>query len=73
MMIFERATGIVHKFELLNVCEFTSTRKRMSVIVKDEDGKIILMCKGADSVILERLSQASLESEVLTKTQICVD
>jgi phospholipid-transporting ATPase len=56
MMILERATGYVHKFELLNVCEFTSTRKRMSVILKDVNGKIILMCKGADSVILERLS-----------------
>lgn len=44
------------KFKLLNVCQFTSTRKRMSTIVEDKDKKITLMCKGADSVITERLS-----------------
>jgi phospholipid-transporting ATPase len=65
MMILEKATGFVHKFELLNVCEFTSTRKRMSVIVRDMNDKITLMCKGADSVILERLSLASLNSSTL--------
>mgnify|MGYP001282011629 FL=1 len=39
------------KYKLLNVCAFTSTRKRMSVIVEDKEKKIWLMCKGADSVI----------------------
>lgn len=48
----------------MNVCEFTSTRKRMSCIVKNEDGEIILMCKGADSVIEERLSAVSRESDM---------
>jgi len=33
------------KFEILNVLEFTSTRKRMSVIVRAPDGKIRLYCK----------------------------
>lgn len=45
----------------------------MSVIVKDPQGKIVLMCKGADSVILERLSKESLKSQVLKKTQQYVD
>ena len=44
-------------YKLLCVCEFNSTRKRMSIIIKDPEGKIILMCKGADSVIEERLSE----------------
>jgi len=56
------------KFKRLNVCEFTSTRKRMSVIVEDKDKKIILMCKGADSVITDRLSQESLKSKVFVET-----
>ncbi|KAG9288261.1 hypothetical protein G9A89_021292 [Geosiphon pyriformis] len=44
-------------YEMLNVLEFTSSRKRMSVIVRSpEDGKIYLFCKGADNVIFERLS-----------------
>lgn len=44
------------EFEILNVCEFNSTRKRMSIVLKDPQGRIKLYCKGADSVILERLS-----------------
>lgn len=44
------------KYELLNICEFNSTRKRMSAIFRCPDGLIRLYCKGADTVILERLS-----------------
>lgn len=42
------------RYEILTVLEFTSARKRMSVIVRDPNGKIKLFCKGADSVIYER-------------------
>ena len=42
---------------MLNICEFNSTRKRMSAIFRCPDGVIRLFCKGADTVILERLSQ----------------
>lgn len=42
---------------LLKVLEFNSTRKRMSTIYRAPDGKIILYCKGADSVIYERLGK----------------
>ncbi|CAD5221755.1 unnamed protein product [Bursaphelenchus xylophilus] len=41
---------------LLNVLEFNSDRKRMSVVMKFPDGTIKLYCKGADNVIMERLS-----------------
>ncbi|KAG7193218.1 aminophospholipid translocase [Scheffersomyces spartinae] len=44
-------------YELLNICEFNSTRKRMSAIYRCPDGVIRLFCKGADNVILERLSK----------------
>ncbi len=36
-------------YEILNVLEFTSDRKRMSVIVRQPNGKIRLMIKGAVS------------------------
>ncbi|KAG6392144.1 hypothetical protein SASPL_146355 [Salvia splendens] len=36
--------------ELLNLLEFNSSRKRMSVIVRNEDGEIFLFCKGADEL-----------------------
>ncbi|XP_064536082.1 probable phospholipid-transporting ATPase IA isoform X4 [Drosophila montana] len=50
------ALGKRMRFQVLNVLEFTSTRKRMSVIVRTPEGKIKLFTKGADSVIYERLS-----------------
>ena len=40
----------------MNILEFTSTRKRMSVIVEDPNGDYILLTKGADSIIKERLN-----------------
>ena len=42
-------------FEVLNVLEFSSDRKRMSIIVRDEN-VIKLYIKGADSEIIKRLS-----------------
>lgn len=45
------------EYGLLAVCEFNSTRKRMSTIYRCPDGKIRLYCKGADTVILERLNE----------------
>ena len=48
-------------FQVLNVIEFTSTRKRMSIIVRTEEGEIKLFCKGADSVILERLGEKDFQ------------
>ena len=44
-------------YEVLNVLEFTSARRRMSVVVRDPEGRITLYVKGADNVIYERLSQ----------------
>lgn len=50
------ALGEQQTYEVLNVIEFTSARKRMSVIVRTPDGRIKLFCKGADSLIYERLA-----------------
>ncbi|KOS17081.1 putative phospholipid-transporting ATPase [Escovopsis weberi] len=50
------ANGQELEYELLAVCEFNSTRKRMSTIFRCPDGKIRCYCKGADTVILERLN-----------------
>ncbi|KAM3958482.1 phospholipid-transporting ATPase IF [Aphomia sociella] len=42
----------VQIYEKLQVIEFTSERRRMSVIVRDKDGKIWLFCKGAESAVI---------------------
>ncbi|MBA0773015.1 hypothetical protein Gotri_008320 [Gossypium trilobum] len=54
-------------YKLLNVLEFDSTRKRMSVIVRDEEGKLLLLCKGADSVMFERLAKGGRDFEEDTR------
>ncbi|KAD6118633.1 hypothetical protein E3N88_09904 [Mikania micrantha] len=48
---------VEREFKLLNLLDFTSKRKRMSVIIQDETGQILLLCKGADSIIFDRLSK----------------
>ncbi|KAJ3203329.1 hypothetical protein HDU82_006675 [Entophlyctis luteolus] len=62
------------EFELLNILEFTSDRKRMSTIYKYPDGRIMLLVKGADNVILERISSAPLnEDQFRIKASILQD
>ncbi|XP_075423285.1 phospholipid-transporting ATPase IA isoform X3 [Ascaphus truei] len=59
--------GQEERYELLNVLEFTSNRKRMSVIVRDAAGKLKLYCKGADTVIYDRLAEGSKYKEMTLK------
>ncbi|KAL6524039.1 Alanine aminotransferase 2 [Orobanche minor] len=61
-MVFENKNGNIidinlnaslTRYEVLDILEFTSDRKRMSVVVKDcQCGKIFLLSKGADEAIL---------------------
>ncbi|KAJ3170240.1 hypothetical protein HDU88_008867 [Geranomyces variabilis] len=44
-------------YTILHVLEFNSDRKRMSVIIQRPEGDMILLCKGADSIIYDRLSK----------------
>uniref|UniRef100_A0A8C5BKZ9 Phospholipid-transporting ATPase n=1 Tax=Gadus morhua TaxID=8049 RepID=A0A8C5BKZ9_GADMO len=48
--------GKQQRYELLAILDFDNVRKRMSVIVRSPEGKVSLYCKGADSVIFERLN-----------------
>lgn len=57
VVINNKNNSHMEKYELLNVIEFTSLRKRMSVIVRTNEDKIILMTKGADSIVLARLKE----------------
>jgi len=59
--------GQIMKYHLLNVIEFTSTRKRMTVIVRTPENKIKVFCKGADSIIIPRLKPDSPILNVTTK------
>ncbi|WVR06439.1 hypothetical protein IAU60_003470 [Kwoniella sp. DSM 27419] len=47
--------GTPERWIPLRLLEFNSSRKRMSVVARGPDGRIVLFCKGADSVIYGRL------------------
>uniref|UniRef100_A0A9J8DGR4 Phospholipid-transporting ATPase n=1 Tax=Cyprinus carpio carpio TaxID=630221 RepID=A0A9J8DGR4_CYPCA len=51
--------GVPTTYELLAVLDFNNVRKRMSVIVRSPEGKLTLFCKGADTIIYERLHPSS--------------
>ncbi|KAI9744785.1 MAG: hypothetical protein M1818_001710 [Claussenomyces sp. TS43310] len=51
---------VVETYEVLDVIEFSSKRKRMSIIVRFPDGRRCILCKGADSIIMKRLKHAPL-------------
>ncbi|KAK6125049.1 hypothetical protein DH2020_041227 [Rehmannia glutinosa] len=61
---------IEREFKVLNLLDFTSKRKRMSVIVRDEKGQILLLCKGADSIIFDRLSKNGRMYEEATRKHL---
>ncbi|KAJ7489061.1 phospholipid-transporting ATPase 1 [Mycena latifolia] len=48
--------GETERWTLLRVLEFNSTRKRMSCVYRAPDGRLVMYCKGADSVIYARLA-----------------
>ncbi|ODO05178.1 phospholipid-translocating ATPase [Cryptococcus wingfieldii CBS 7118] len=48
--------GTPERWTPLRMLEFNSSRKRMSVVARGPDGRLVLFCKGADSVIYGRLA-----------------
>ncbi|CAI5758671.1 unnamed protein product [Candida verbasci] len=65
--------GEEEEFELLEIIPFTSQRKRMSCILRNESGKIILYTKGADNVIFQRLDPNSNSEENIKKTALYLE
>jgi phospholipid-transporting ATPase len=65
-----KETGKTEEIELLETIEFSSKRKRMSVVVRDIDGKIRLFSKGADTVMLERLKGGQDDLITTTNAQV---
>ena len=60
--------GEIKKYLLLNTLEYSSERKRMSVIVKSPTGEILVYAKGADSMIEQLLCEEDKNSALLTST-----
>ncbi|KAL4872908.1 hypothetical protein BDV12DRAFT_160952 [Aspergillus spectabilis] len=56
-------------YEILDVIDFSSARKRMSVVVRMPDRRICLFCKGADSVLMRLLKRATLAQEKVNEIE----
>ncbi|XP_042976833.1 probable phospholipid-transporting ATPase 8 isoform X1 [Carya illinoinensis] len=67
---YETGKKVDRVYELLQVLEFSSARKRMSVVVRNVENQLLLLCKGADSVMFERLSQDGRLFESQTRDHI---
>ncbi|XP_075869053.1 phospholipid-transporting ATPase ID isoform X2 [Nelusetta ayraudi] len=57
-------------YSLLAILDFNNIRKRMSVIVRNPEGRIRLYCKGADTVLLERLHPSNQELVNITSDHL---
>ncbi|KAJ8310331.1 hypothetical protein KUTeg_012196 [Tegillarca granosa] len=54
--------GEMRRYKLLHVLDFDPTRKRMSVIIQTEQDEIYLLCKGAESAVLNRAHSGDTRS-----------
>jgi magnesium-transporting ATPase (P-type) len=65
LAVIRLSNGDLKRYQIVEMIEFNSTRKRMSVVVEVE-GSLQLFCKGADTVMVDRL--AWTEEKLLQKT-----
>ncbi|EER24911.1 phospholipid-translocating P-type ATPase, flippase family protein [Coccidioides posadasii C735 delta SOWgp] len=56
-------------YEVLDVIEFSSSRKRMSIVIRLPDQRICIFCKGADSILMKRLKRSGLAEEKVTEIE----
>lgn len=62
------ADGSVRTLGVLHVLEFSSDRKRMSVIIRDAMGRLRVVLKGADAVVLPRLAASDSSLSLVRAT-----
>lgn len=56
----------VQQYKLVYTFEFTSDRKRMSVILRTPEEKLVILSKGADDVLKNRLADnESIKGELM--------
>ncbi|KAM5298460.1 phospholipid-transporting ATPase FetA-like [Ctenodactylus gundi] len=47
--------GVTRVYQLLAILDFSNVRKRMTVIIRTPEDRLMLFCKGADTIICELL------------------
>jgi phospholipid-translocating ATPase len=61
--------SVTETYEVLDVIEFSSKRKRMSIVLRFPDGRICIVCKGADSIVMQRLKLAGLANKKMVEIE----
>ena len=56
----DKEDGVLSYYKVLNIIEFSSARKRMSIVVRMPNQRICVFCKGADSTIIPLLRLSKL-------------
>ncbi|KAF5925435.1 hypothetical protein HPG69_001881 [Diceros bicornis minor] len=62
--------GTLVTYQLLAFLDFNNIRKRMSVIVRNPEGQIKLYCKGADTILFEKLHPSNENLLTLTSDHL---
>jgi phospholipid-translocating ATPase len=60
---------VLETYDILDVIEFSSKRKRMSIVVRFPDRRICIICKGADSIVMQRLRFATLANKKVVEIE----
>ena len=68
-LVVEYPDGRLVKFHVVAAIEFTSERRRMSVVLRKEDGSVVLYTKGADNVMLPLLAAQQPSATLLDETK----
>ncbi|XP_056875092.1 phospholipid-transporting ATPase ID [Takifugu flavidus] len=68
IMVVEMGRKVV--YELLAILDFNNVRKRMSVIVRSPEGRLTLYCKGADTIVFERLHPSCNKLKEVTTSHL---
>ncbi|XP_019062342.1 phospholipid-transporting ATPase FetA isoform X2 [Fukomys damarensis] len=58
--------GVTRVYQLLAILDFNNVRKRMSVIVRTPEDRLMLFCKGADTIICELLHSSCTDLNNVT-------
>jgi magnesium-transporting ATPase (P-type) len=71
IMSVKTPDGRTLQYKYMNVCEFNSTRKRMSLVVRDlQTSEILLLSKGADSIMMPLLNSGQSRTMKITQGYI---
>ncbi|MBS7530325.1 calcium-translocating P-type ATPase, SERCA-type [Hazenella sp. IB182353] len=68
LLVAAAKAGLKQKYQRMKEIPFDSTRKRMSVVVENNEGKRYVYCKGAPDILLSRCTHVSYKGKITPLT-----